>query len=181
MGVHGLWKLVEPSGKTVPLDTLENKVLAIGILYKTTLTSVFMSTWPSSQGGLIELRGPTLTRAYKQVAGCGAKRNISNDRQANVSIWLHQVVKGFQDSRGQALPNSHLLGLFHRVCKLLYYRIQPVFVFDGSVPQLKKQTLITEDEEKNRKIIVPALAKPCPQTPYPSSRRGSMTVTVVMH
>nr|CAD7443286.1 unnamed protein product [Timema bartmani] len=100
MGVHGLWKLVEPSGKTVPLDTLENKVLAVGILYKTTLTSVY------------------------------------------VSIWLHQVVKGFQDSRGQALPNSHLLGLFHRVCKLLYYRIQPVFVFDGSVPQLKKQTLL---------------------------------------
>lgn len=30
MGVHGLWKLVEQAGKPVPLDTLENKVLAIG-------------------------------------------------------------------------------------------------------------------------------------------------------
>lgn len=30
MGVTGLWKLIEPSGKPVPLETLENKILAIG-------------------------------------------------------------------------------------------------------------------------------------------------------
>jgi len=30
MGVHGLWKLLEPSGEPVALETLENKVLAIG-------------------------------------------------------------------------------------------------------------------------------------------------------
>lgn len=30
MGVTGLWKLIEQSGKPVPLDTLENKVLAVG-------------------------------------------------------------------------------------------------------------------------------------------------------
>jgi DNA excision repair protein ERCC-5 len=33
MGVNGLWKLLDPSGKPVPLETLENKVLAVGILY----------------------------------------------------------------------------------------------------------------------------------------------------
>lgn len=33
MGVHGLWRLIEPSGKPVPLETLENKVLAVGILF----------------------------------------------------------------------------------------------------------------------------------------------------
>lgn len=32
MGVTGLWQLVESSGKPVPLDTLENKVLAVGKL-----------------------------------------------------------------------------------------------------------------------------------------------------
>lgn len=31
MGVTGLWKLIESSGRPVPLDTLENKVLAIGL------------------------------------------------------------------------------------------------------------------------------------------------------
>lgn len=30
MGVTGLWKLIESSGKPVPLETLENKILAIG-------------------------------------------------------------------------------------------------------------------------------------------------------
>jgi DNA excision repair protein ERCC-5 len=30
MGVLGLWKLIESSGKPVPLETLEGKVLAVG-------------------------------------------------------------------------------------------------------------------------------------------------------
>ena len=30
MGVHGLWTLLEPVGKPVPLETLENKILAVG-------------------------------------------------------------------------------------------------------------------------------------------------------
>lgn len=30
MGVTGLWKLIDQSGKPVPLDTLENKILAVG-------------------------------------------------------------------------------------------------------------------------------------------------------
>lgn len=32
MGVTGLWRLIEKSGKPVPLETLEGKILAIGIL-----------------------------------------------------------------------------------------------------------------------------------------------------
>lgn len=32
MGVHGLWRLIESTGKPVPLESLENKVLAVGIL-----------------------------------------------------------------------------------------------------------------------------------------------------
>uniref|UniRef100_A0A182WG84 XPG-I domain-containing protein n=1 Tax=Anopheles minimus TaxID=112268 RepID=A0A182WG84_9DIPT len=96
MGVLGLWKLIEQSGKPVPLDTLENKVLAV-----------------------------------------------------DISIWLHQVIKGFQDSKGSALPNAHVLGLFHRLCKLMYYRIKPIFVFDGGVPMLKKQTIAKRHQSKN--------------------------------
>ncbi|XP_058058071.1 DNA excision repair protein ERCC-5 [Anopheles bellator] len=96
MGVLGLWKLIEQSGKPVPLETLENKVLAV-----------------------------------------------------DVSIWLHQVIKGFQDSKGSALPNAHVLGLFHRLCKLMYYRIRPIFVFDGGVPVLKKQTIAKRNQSRN--------------------------------
>uniref|UniRef100_A0A0P4WE50 DNA repair protein complementing XP-G cells n=1 Tax=Scylla olivacea TaxID=85551 RepID=A0A0P4WE50_SCYOL len=59
----------------------------------------------------------------------------------DVSIWLHQAVRGFRGPGGAAVANAHLLTLFHRICKLLFYRIRPVFVFDGGVPHLKKQTL----------------------------------------
>lgn len=30
MGVLGLWRLIEATGKPVPLETLEGKILAIG-------------------------------------------------------------------------------------------------------------------------------------------------------
>ncbi|KAI5743328.1 hypothetical protein M8J77_016922 [Diaphorina citri] len=88
MGVNGLWKLLEASGKPVPVETLENKVLAV-----------------------------------------------------DVSIWLHQLTKGTHDLAGGSVPNAHLIGLYHRICKLLFFKIKPVFVFDGGVPQLKKQTI----------------------------------------
>nr|XP_027213955.1 DNA repair protein complementing XP-G cells-like [Penaeus vannamei] len=59
----------------------------------------------------------------------------------DVSIWLHQAVRGFRGPGGAAVANAHLLTVFHRICKLLFYRIRPVFIFDGGVPHLKKQTL----------------------------------------
>ncbi|XP_060666641.1 DNA excision repair protein ERCC-5 [Drosophila nasuta] len=97
MGVTGLWKLIEPCGKPVPVETLEGKVLAV-----------------------------------------------------DISIWLHQVVKGFQDNKGSALNNAHLLGLFHRLCKLLYYRVRPVFIFDGCVPQLKRDTIARRQQQRSK-------------------------------
>lgn len=30
MGVYGLWRLLDATGKQVPLETLEGKILAIG-------------------------------------------------------------------------------------------------------------------------------------------------------
>ncbi len=60
----------------------------------------------------------------------------------DVSIWLNQAVKGMRDSRGDPLPHAHLVVLFNRVCKLLHYKIKPVFVFDGATPSLKRQTLV---------------------------------------
>jgi len=88
MGVLGLWNLLEPAGKPVPVESLSHKVLAV-----------------------------------------------------DISIWLNQAVRGFRDRQGNAVPHAHLLGLYHRICKLLFYRIKPVFVFDGAPPQLKKDTL----------------------------------------
>ncbi|XP_051557989.1 DNA excision repair protein ERCC-5 homolog [Myxocyprinus asiaticus] len=88
MGVHGLWKLLESTGKPVNPETLEGKILAV-----------------------------------------------------DISIWLNQAVKGVRDHDGNNVQNAHLLTLFHRLCKLLFFRIKPVFVYDGDAPLLKKQTL----------------------------------------
>lgn len=88
MGVQGLWKLLECSGRQVNPETLEGKILAV-----------------------------------------------------DISIWLNQALKGVRDRHGNSIENAHLLTLFHRLCKLLFFRIRPIFVFDGDAPLLKKQTL----------------------------------------
>lgn len=95
MGVHGLWRLLENTGKPVNPETLEGKILAV-----------------------------------------------------DISIWLNQAVKGVRDRDGNSVQNAHLLSLFHRICKLLFFRIKPVFVFDGDAPLLKKQTLVLRRQRK---------------------------------
>ncbi|XP_072434308.1 DNA excision repair protein ERCC-5 homolog isoform X1 [Chiloscyllium punctatum] len=66
----------------------------------------------------------------------------------DISIWLNQAVKGARDRHGNSVPNAHLLILLHRLCKLLFYRIRPVIVFDGKTPLLKKQTLTNRWQRK---------------------------------
>lgn len=95
MGVHGLWRLLESTGKPINPESLEGKILAV-----------------------------------------------------DISIWLNQAVKGVRDRDGNSVQNAHLLTLFHRICKLLFFRIRPVFVFDGDAPLLKKQTLALRRQRK---------------------------------
>src|SRR5438105_14425371 len=59
----------------------------------------------------------------------------------DASIWIYQFLKAVRDKEGNALRNSHVVGFFRRICKLLWYGIQPVFVFDGGAPALKRATL----------------------------------------
>lgn len=70
----------------------------------------------------------------------------------DASLILNQSVKGMRDKHGNPVRNAHLVGLFNRVCKLLYYRIKPVFVFDGGVPHLKKKTLEARKERRFKAI-----------------------------
>ena len=60
-----------------------------------------------------------------------------------MSIWLNQALKGMRDYAHGAPPHSaHLVLLFTRICKLLHFQIKPVFVFDGTAPAIKQQTLV---------------------------------------
>lgn len=66
----------------------------------------------------------------------------------DASIWIYQFLKAVRDLDGNALPQSHIVGFFRRICKLLYFGILPIFVFDGGAPALKRDTI---NERKQRR------------------------------
>lgn len=78
-------------------------------------------------------------------------------------------MKGIRDRNGIVVDNAHLLGMFNRICKLLHYKIKPVFIFDGGVPALKRQTIenrvrrnqaqLQKNNQKAQKIVKSYLEK----------------------
>uniref|UniRef100_A0A0N4Z0J0 Sulfhydryl oxidase n=1 Tax=Parastrongyloides trichosuri TaxID=131310 RepID=A0A0N4Z0J0_PARTI len=75
----------------------------------------------------------------------------------DVSIWIYQSEEIFKFQN--STPSSHLLLLIKRISKLLFYKIRPVFVFDGpNIPDVKRKTLsdrklqqyVTEDRKKTK-------------------------------
>lgn len=66
----------------------------------------------------------------------------------DASIWIYQFLKAVRDKEGNALRNSHIVGFFRRICKLLYFGIRPVFVFDGGAPALKRQTIANRKKRR---------------------------------
>ncbi|KAF9359146.1 DNA repair protein rad2 [Mortierella sp. NVP85] len=74
---------------------------------------------------------------------------LSNKHLAiDASIWLHQFLRGMRDRDGQVVGNAHIIGFFRRICKLLYFNIKPIFIFDGGTPALKRLTI---QERRKRK------------------------------
>lgn len=67
----------------------------------------------------------------------------------DASIWIYQFLKAVRDADGNTLPLSHIVGFFRRICKLLYFGILPVFVFDGGAPALKRQTINRRKERRD--------------------------------
>jgi DNA excision repair protein ERCC-5 len=67
----------------------------------------------------------------------------------DASIWLYQFIKAMRDSKGDVLQGGHLIGFLRRICKLLFYGIKPVFVFDGGVPELKLRTIQARKQRRS--------------------------------
>ena len=59
-----------------------------------------------------------------------------------------QFMKAMRDEKGEMVRNAHLLGFFRRICKLLFLRTKPVFVFDGGTPALKRRTVIARRRQR---------------------------------
>jgi 5'-3' exonuclease len=55
----------------------------------------------------------------------------------DASIWIYQFLSAMRDAEGNPLQGAHIIGFFRRICKLLFLRIKPVFVFDGPPIPLK--------------------------------------------
>ncbi|PIL35540.1 hypothetical protein GSI_02268 [Ganoderma sinense ZZ0214-1] len=65
------------------------------------------------------------------------------------SIWIYQFQATMRDKEGRGLVNAHVVGFLRRICKLLFYGIKPVFVFDGGAPALKMSTIAERKKKKS--------------------------------
>ncbi|THV07342.1 PIN domain-like protein [Dendrothele bispora CBS 962.96] len=65
------------------------------------------------------------------------------------SIWIYQFQATMRAKDGRTLVNAHVLGFLRRLCKLLFYGMKPVFVFDGGAPALKRSTLNERRKKKS--------------------------------
>lgn len=75
--------------------------------------------------------------------------SLANKRLAvDASIWIYQFLKAVRDANGNVLKNAHVIGFFRRICKLLYFGIKPVFVFDGEAPMLKRRTIAGRQQRR---------------------------------
>ncbi|KAF0277616.1 hypothetical protein FOG50_01534 [Hanseniaspora uvarum] len=78
----------------------------------------------------------------------------------DASIWLYQFITALKHQKSKnnsgefsleennVFINAHLLGFFRRICKLLHYGIKPIFIFDGEVCELKKNTIMERKKKK---------------------------------
>ncbi|XP_062210269.1 DNA repair protein UVH3 [Phragmites australis] len=84
--------------------------------------------------GLWELLAPVGRRVSVETL---AGKRVAVD----ASIWMVQFMRAMRDDSGEMIRDAHLLGFLRRICKLLFLRVRPVFVFDGATPLLKRRTL----------------------------------------
>lgn len=99
--------------------------------------------------GLWEVVGPVARPVKLDALG---SRRLAID----ASIWIYQFLKAMRDSDGNVLKHAHIVGFFRRICKLLFFGIKPVFVFDGGAPALKRTTIL---ERKERRMFKEESAK----------------------
>lgn len=112
-------------------------------LARFSVTLFFLFGFPPTMGvnSLWDILGPTARPVRLEAL---ARKRMAVD----ASIWIYQFLKAVRDQDGKALPQSHIVGFFRRICKLLYFDILPIFVFDGGAPALKRDTINKRRERR---------------------------------
>lgn len=113
MGVKGLWQILDRLSEPLTDTTEVDKAKNKNAPSKLNSTARHFSQTYAFE----DLKGKTLA--------------------VDVSIWLYHFLRTIPAGK------EHLIisGLFQRICRLLYYGVKPVFVFDGAAPELKKETM----------------------------------------
>lgn len=117
MGVKGLWPLLEPVGRRISIEALQNKRLAVG-------------EWPSVPAVCACSHTATPKRPRRPTRlhrGCRRQCVTAADADASccwlacpfadASIWLFQFIQAMRDDRGELIRNAHVLGFFRRICR----------------------------------------------------------------
>ena len=86
---------------------------------------------------------------WLQLAPAGRKVNLEDLAgqvlAIDVSIWAIQFMYAMNQSSNEY---RILDGFLRRICKLLFFGIKPIFVFDGQTPSLKKKTLMNRKQQR---------------------------------
>ena len=120
-----------------------------------TQTNSFILHCSGSTEGWIEYNSACVLecdkkRSWIRLSNLGHLSDLNCCGATDASIWIIQFMKAMRDDRGDMIRNAHLLGFFRRICKLLFLRIKPVFVFDGGTPALKRRTVIARRRQREQ-------------------------------
>lgn len=116
MGVTKLWTVLKPAKRTIKLQSLKYRRLAIGTLNNTERCIVSLASKNPA--------GDNSQYAYTDLFLISFNKSsliVLFDCTLDASIWLTSFVKAMRDADGNTIHNAHLKGLWGRICKLLIF------------------------------------------------------------
>ena len=152
MGVKGLWPLLEPVGRRISIEALQNKRLAVGEASSLSHNSTAVSRLSGEPAAALLAnkvagwRSPPLLLASPSLSSASFPLHFSAvtlhapHPAADASIWLFQFIQAMRDERGDLIRNAHVLGFFRRICRcgccLAWYRPPARLLLLAAVPQV---------------------------------------------
>lgn len=116
MGVTKLWTVLKPAKRTIKLQSLKYRRLAIGTPNNT--EEYFFSAF--SKNAVVQRSQYASTDLFL-IFFINSSLTVLFGHTLDASIWLTSFVKAMRDADGNTIHNAHLKGLWGRICKLLIF------------------------------------------------------------